>query len=89
MLASSLAHNATCRLEALSISGLLDAIGSFTDEELVGNRTGPVHRRWPGFRHNPVFFSFLLHPSRHPLGVANQTAIFGTDEGSEMADVQQ
>ena len=27
--------NPTCRLEALSIPGLLDAIGLFTDEELV------------------------------------------------------
>ena len=34
VLASSLPDNPTCRLEALSITGLLDAIGLFTDEEL-------------------------------------------------------
>ena len=36
-----------CRIGALSIPGLLDAIGLFTDEELEGTGTGQVHRRWP------------------------------------------
>ena len=37
MLASGLPDNPTCRLEALCIPGLLDAIGLFTDEELVAS----------------------------------------------------
>ena len=36
------------------------------------NRTGQVHRRRPGFRHNLVFFFLFLHPFRHPFGAANQ-----------------
>ena len=28
----------------------------FVDEELVETDNGQVHRRWPGFRHNPVIF---------------------------------
>ena len=35
VLASGLPDNPTCRLEALSIPGLLDAIGLFTNDELV------------------------------------------------------
>ena len=38
VLASSLPGNPTCRLEALSIPGLLDAIGLFADEELVATK---------------------------------------------------
>ena len=85
MLASSHPHNPTCRLEALSIPGLLDAIGLFTDEELVGTE----HCRRPGFRHNPVSFFLFLHPCRLSLGAANQAEIFGTAERAEMADVEQ
>ena len=35
MLASGLPDNPTCRLEDLSIPGLLDAIGLFTDEDFI------------------------------------------------------
>ena len=67
-LAPSLPGKPTCRLEALSITGLLVAIGLITDEELVGTEL------------NLVFFFLFLHPFRHPLGAANQAEIFGTAE---------
>ena len=53
------------------------------------NRTDQVHRRRPGFRHNPVLFFLFLHPSRHPVGAANQAEISATAEKAEMADVEK
>ena len=55
-----------------------------------GNRTDQGHRRRPGFHHNPVFFFLFLHPSRHPVGAADQAEIFRhSRERAEMADVEQ
>ena len=87
--ASGLPDDPICRLEALSIIGLLDAIGLFHRWRTCKNRTGQVHRQWPGFRHTPVFFFLFLHSFRHPFGAANQAEIFGAAERDEMADVEQ
>ena len=56
VLASSLQHNTTCRLEALSITKLLDAIGLFTDEDLVA--TELVRFMAVGLDFATILFSF-------------------------------
>ena len=44
------------------------------------DRNGQFHRRWPGFRHNPVIFFLFLHPLSHRSGAAGQAEILGTAE---------
>ena len=70
VLAPSLPDNPTCRLEALSMPRVLDAIGLFTDQEIVALELTRGHRRRLWLRHNPVFFWSFLHPIRHPFGAA-------------------
>ena len=89
MLASGLPDNPTCRLEALSITKLLGAIGPFTDEELVA--TELVKFIAVGMDFATILFSSdcFLHPFRHPFGAAYQAEILGAASGAEMADVEQ
>ena len=89
VLAPGLPDNPTCRLEALSTPGLFRRIRTVHIWRTCRNRTGQVHRRWPGFRHNPVFFWLSLHPFRHPFGAANQAEILDAAERAEMVDVKQ
>ena len=64
----------------MSIPGLLDAIGLFADEELVGTCEDRfIHK----------FILFLLHPLRHRFGAANQAGILSAASRAEMADVEQ
>ena len=50
-----------CRLEALNITGLLDTIELFTDEELVETVTAWFIAVGLDFCHNPVIFFLFLH----------------------------
>ena len=66
---------------AMSISGLLDAIGLFDDEELVGT--------WEDRFCHKSFFSFLLlHPFRYRVGAACQAGSLSAASRAEMADVE-
>ena len=77
------------RLDGLSIPGLLDAIGLFSFEELVGTELTSVIAVGLDFA-TVLFSSFLfLCPLRHPVGAANQAEIFGTTERAEMADAER
>ena len=87
--ATGFLDNPTCRLEALSISRLLDAIGLFTVEELV--ETELVRFIAVGLDFATILFSSdcFLHPLRHPFGAATQPEILGAAERTEMADIEQ
>ena len=89
MFAPGFPDNPTCRLEALSIPRLLDAIGLFADEELAGTELTRVIIIGLDFATIQCFFFLLFHPLRHRFGTANQAEIFGAAERAEMADVEQ
>ena len=60
VLASSLADNPTCRLEALTIPGLLDAIGTVHGWRTYSNRTGQVHHHQPGCSPQSCYLLIVL-----------------------------
>ena len=70
--------------------GLLDALGLFTDEELVATELVKFITIGLDLPHNPVLFWLFLHPFRHPFGdAAKPDEILGAAKRAEMADVQQ
>ena len=73
----------------MSISGLFDAIGLFTVEELVETETAKFVAVGLDFA-TTLFSSFLfLHPLRHLIGAAYQAGILSAASRAEMADVEQ
>ena len=73
----------------MSIPGLFDAIGWFTDEELV--ETIDVKFIAVGFDFATILSSsfMFLHPLRHRFGAASQAEIQSARKKAEMADVEQ
>ena len=73
----------------MSIPKLFDAIGLFTDEELVETETAKFIV--VSFDFATILFSFFLfwHHFRHRSGAAGQAEIQSAAEGTEMADVTE
>ena len=89
VLAPSFPDHPTCRLEALSIPRLLDAIGLFTNEELVG--TELIRFIAVGLDFATILFSSVCSCTIFAIFSVqpNQAEILGTAERTEMADVEQ
>ena len=81
LLTSGFPEHPICRLEALSIPGLFDAIGLFTDEELVETLTARFIAAGFGFA------TVLVSP--FCSCIPGQAEILSTAERAEMADVKQ
>ena len=89
MLASGLLDNPTCRLEALSIPWLLDAIGLFTDEELAA--TELVRFIAVGLDFATILFSSDCSCILFTILSVQliKLKFFGAAERAEMTDIEQ
>ena len=74
---------------AMSIPGLLDAIGLFADEELAGTCEDKFIAVDFWFCHNCFFSLLFLHPLRHDFRAAYQAGFFNAASRAEMDDVEQ
>ena len=73
----------------MSCPTLLDAIGSFADEELARTCEDKFVAVGLDFCHNYFFFLLFLHPLRHLFGATCQAGILSAASGAEMAAVEQ